>query len=46
MIPIVEENIKQKLAIAIPTGTPIILVKKIIPIPSLIAHKRVKVLSK
>ena len=46
MISVVKENTRLKLALAIPAGTPIILVKVIIDIPTLIADKTIKVLSK
>ena len=43
MIPVVKENIKLKLAIAIPTGAPIILVKETIDIPPLVSDKTIRV---
>ena len=46
MIHVVKENIKLELALAIPTVTPITLVKEVIDIPSLVADKTIKVLSK
>ena len=46
IIPVVRENIKLKLAVTIPAGTPITLVKEIILIPPLVADKTIKVLSK
>ena len=45
-IPVVKESIKLKLALAIPTGAPIILAKEIIDIPPLVADKTIRVLSK
>ena len=46
MIPVVKENIKVKLALAIPTGAPIALAKEIVDIPPPVADKTIKVLSK
>ena len=46
MIPVVKENIKLKLALAIPTGALITLIKEIRDIPPLYADKTIKVLSK
>ena len=46
IIPVVKKNIKLKLALAIPTRTPITLVKEIILIPPLVADNTIKVLSK
>ena len=46
MIPVVKENIKLKLALAIPTGAPITLTKEVILIPPLVADKTTKTLSK
>ena len=46
MIPVVKENARLKLALAIPTRTPIILAKEIIDISPLIADETVQVLSK
>ena len=46
MIPVVKENTRLKLALDIPTGTPILLVKEIVDIPPLVADKTIKVLSK
>ena len=43
VIPVVRENIKVKLALAIPTGAPIILVNK--QIDTLVALKTIKTLS-
>ena len=44
-IPVVREKIKVKLALAIPTGAPIILVNEIIDTPPLVAFKTIKILS-
>ena len=44
-IPVVREKIKVKLALAIPTGAPIILVNEIIDTPPLVALKTIKTLS-
>ena len=44
-IPVVIEKIKVKLALAIPTGAPIILVNEIIDTPPLVALKTIKTLS-
>ena len=44
-IPVVREKIKVKLALAIPTGAPTILVNEIIDTPLLVALKTIKVLS-
>ena len=41
-IPVVGEKIKVKLALAIPTGAPIILVNEIIDTPTLVALKAIK----
>ena len=41
-IPVVREKIKVKLALAIPTGAPIILVNEIIDTPPLVALKTIK----
>ena len=41
-IPVVREKIKGKLALAIPTGAPIILVNEIIDTPPLVALKTIK----
>ena len=41
-IPVVREKIKVKLALAIPTGAPIILVNKQIDIPLVVARKTIK----
>ena len=45
MIPAVIEKIKVKLALAIPAGTPIILVNEIIDTPLLVALKTINILS-
>ena len=45
IIPVVKENIKVKLALAIPAGIPITLVKEIMLIPPLVADKTIRVLS-
>ena len=45
MIPAVIEKIKVKLALAIPAGTPIILVNEIIDTPLLVALKIINILS-
>ena len=44
-IPVVREKIKVKLALAIPTGAPTILVNEIIDTPQLVALKTIKTLS-
>ena len=44
-IPVVREKIKVKLALAIPTGAPTILVNKIIDTAPLVAFKTIKILS-
>ena len=44
-IPVVREKIKVKIALAIPTGAPKIIVNEIIDTPPLIALKTIKVLS-
>ena len=43
IIPVVKENTRVKLALAIPTGTPTILVKEIIDTHPLVADKTTKV---
>ena len=43
MIPVVNENIRLKIAFAIPAGAPVILVKEIIDIPPLVADKTIKI---
>ena len=45
IIRVVREKIKLKLALAIPTGAPVILVNKIIDTPSVIALNIIKILS-
>ena len=44
-IPVVREKVKLKLALAIPTGAPIILVNEIIDTPPDVALKTIKMLS-
>ena len=44
IIPVVKENTKVKLALAIPAGIAIILVEDIILIPPLVADKTIKIL--
>ena len=44
-IPVVREKIKVKLALAIPTGAPTILVNKQIDTPPVVALKKIKILS-
>ena len=44
-IPVVREKIKVKLALAIPTGAPTILVNEQIDTPPVIALKTIKILS-
>ena len=46
IIPVVKENTRLKLAIAIPTGAQITFTKEIILIPPLVADKTIKFLSK
>ena len=46
LIPIVIENAKLKLELAIPTGNPITVESNAIDIPPLVANKRLKDLSK
>ena len=43
--PVITEKIKEKLALAIRTGTPIILVNEIIDNPPLVTLKIIKILS-
>ena len=43
MIPVVREKMKVKLALAIPTGTPIVVVNKIIDIPPVVVLKIIKI---
>ena len=45
IIPVIREEIKVKLALAIPTGALIILVNEIIDTPLLVALKTIKILS-
>ena len=45
MIPVVREEIKVKLALAIPTGAPIAVANEIIDIPAVVALKTIKILS-
>ena len=45
MVPVVREKIKVKLALAIPAGTPIIIVNEIIDTPLLVAPKTIHILS-
>ena len=45
MIPVVIKKIKVKLALTIPTGTPIVLVNEIIDIPQVVALKTINILS-
>ena len=45
IIPVVKQNIKVKLVVAIPTGAPTILVKEMIDTPVAIALKTIKILS-
>ena len=45
IIPVVRENIKAKLALAIPTGAPTMLLKEMIDTPPLVAPKTIKILS-
>ena len=45
IIPVVIEKIKVKLALAIPTGAPMILVNEIIDTSPLVAFKTIKLLS-
>ena len=45
IIPVVKEKIKVKLALAIPTGAPITVVKETIDTPPFVAEKTVKILS-
>ena len=44
-IPVVREKIKVRLALAIPTGAPTILVNEIIDAPLVVALKTIKILS-
>ena len=45
IIPVVNEKIKAKLALAIPAGAPIAVVEEIIDTPPLVAERTIKVLS-
>ena len=45
MIPAVIEKIKVKLALAIPTGTPIVLINEIIDTPPFVVLKAIHILS-
>ena len=45
IIPVVRENIKVKLALAIPTDAPTILADEMIQTPLLVALKTIKILS-
>ena len=45
MVPVVKEKAKVKLALAIPTGAPITLVKEKIGTPPVVALKTIKILS-
>ena len=45
IIPVVKENTKVKLALAVPAATPITLVKEIALIPPLVADHTIKILS-
>ena len=45
IIPVVKEKIKVKLALAIPTGAPTMLVKEMIDTPPVVALKIIKILS-
>ena len=45
IIPVVKEKIKVRLALAIPTGAPIIPVNEIIDTPPVVALKTIKILS-
>ena len=44
-IPVVREKIKGKLALAIPTGPPTILVNEVIDTPLVVVLKTIKILS-
>ena len=46
VIPVLREKIKIKLVLAIPTGTPTILVNEQIDSPSVVALKTIKIMSK
>ena len=45
MIPVAKEKIKIKLALTIPTDSPIVLVNEIIDTPLVLALKTIKILS-
>ena len=45
MIPVVREKFKVKLAFAIPTGAPIVVVNEIIDIPLVVTLKTIDILS-
>ena len=45
IIPVVKENTRVKLALAILAGIPIALVREIIPVPPFVADKTIKALS-
>ena len=45
MIPVVTEKIKVKLALAIPTGAPIVVANEIIDIPPAVALRTIDILS-
>ena len=45
VIPVLTEKIKVKLALAIPTGAPTVLVKEQIDTPPVVALKTIKILS-
>ena len=45
VIPVVREKFKVKLALAIPTGAPTILVNEQIDSPPVVVHKAIKILS-
>ena len=43
MIPVAREKIQVKLALAIPTGAPIVVVNELINIPPVVALKTIKI---
>ena len=45
MIPVVREKFKVKLAFAIPTGAPIVVVNEVIDIPPVVALRTINILS-
>ena len=45
MISVVREKIKVKLALVIPSGTPIVVVNEVIDIPPVVVLKIIKILS-